>query len=100
MGNRDAQQFLRRNLVGEWRISRDGLYKDVFAPKLERPVPDQRPGKQTSFAKNLKPVANPKHRSPISRELLDGLHYRAESSNRPGAQVIPIAEAARDNHSI
>src|SRR5688572_1601369 len=100
MRNRDAEQLAGRNALREGTLAVDRLNEHMFAAKLERAVADQRAWEQTGLAQDLEPIANPQHGAALGREVLDRLHDRAEARNRPGAQVIAVAEAARDDHRI
>src|SRR5688572_31530983 len=100
MRNWNAQQLAGRNALRKGTLAVDRLNEDMFAAKLQRPVPNQRAGKQSRLAQDLEPVANAEHGASLRREVLDRLHDRAEARNRPGAQVIAVAEAARDDHRI
>ena len=100
VGDRQPQQFVRRNPVGERRIGRGRLQEDVLAPELKGTVANQRPGQQPGLAEDLEPVADPQHQPAFRREPLHRLHHRAEPCNGPGAQIIAVAESAGDNDRI
>src|SRR4051812_13498065 len=73
---------------------------DAFATELQRAVADQSAGQQPGFAQDLKAVTNTQHESAVGRESLDGLHHRAETRDCAGAQIIAIAEPARNHCGI
>src|SRR5579862_8442428 len=95
-----AQQFAVRNLVGEWRVGGKRLQKNVLAAELERAIADQRSGEKSRLAEDLEAVANAEHEPAICRKSLHLLHDGAEPGDGAGAQIISIAEAARNDDTI
>jgi hypothetical protein len=62
--------------VGKTRIAHLDPRCHHFANEVERAIPNQGPGKQANFAKNLKPVADTDNQFPISRLLHHTRHDR------------------------
>ena len=100
MSDRQAQELARRNLVRERRLGRDRVEENVFAAELQRAVTNQRPRQEPSFAKDLEPVADAEHKTPIGCKTLHRLHHRTEARDCAGAQIIAVAETARDDDCI
>lgn len=98
--NRHAQNFSGRNPIRKRRIVRDRFQVDEFAMELQITIANQRAGQQPRFRQHLKSVANANHQSAIVGELFHRLHHGTESRNRAAAQIIAIAEAARNDHAI
>ena len=88
------------NGLGERGLLRQRLQVDVFAAKLQRPIPHQRARQQSGLTEDLKPVADAQHRPALSRKGLDRLHDRAKPGNRSSAQIVAIAETAGHNDSV
>src|SRR5687768_1959667 len=100
MGDRDAQQLSGGDVAGEICFAIDRLKEDVLAAELERAIADQGAGEQARFAKNLETVADAEDSSALRGKVLDCLHDGTEPSDRAGAQVIPIAEAAGNDDGV
>src|SRR5207302_3459332 len=67
---------------------------------LESRVAHQRTGQQARFAENLEAVADAQNGATGARVRRDSAQYRREARDRPGTQVVPIAEAAGEDHRI
>src|SRR5580700_4623539 len=63
-------------------------------------VAHHRAGKKPCFEQDLEAVADSEDQTSGTREAVHGFHYRRKSRNRPGAQVIAIGEAARENYDV
>jgi hypothetical protein len=79
---------------------RERLEVNVFAPELQRAIPNEYTRQQARFTQNLKAVAETKHQTVIRGEFLDSLHDWTESCDRARAQIIPIAEPTRNDYRI
>src|SRR5512146_591311 len=72
---------------------------DRLAHELEARIAEQGARQQPGLAHDLEPVAEADHRAASFGKRDDVLHHGAESGNRPGPQVVAVAEAARqDDH--
>src|SRR5437899_4597132 len=52
------------------------------------------------LAEDLEPVADTKHRSTLSRMVLNRLHDGAEPGDRSGAEVVAVAEPSGQDHDV
>jgi len=100
VGDGHAQNFSRRNLVGERRVVRGGLEKNVFAVELQIAIADERSGQQAGFGEDLKTVADAEDEAAVVGELFHGLHHGAEPRDRAAAQIIAVAEAAGHDDAV
>ena len=95
-----SQYLALRQLIGKRAVRRlhaqMHLFADVFQPRIAH----QRPWQQASLSQDLKPVADAQHQSASGGKLLHRLHHRRKPSNRPGAQIVAIRKAARNQHRI
>jgi hypothetical protein len=52
------------------------------------------------LAEDLEAVADAEHGPALGGVALHRLHDRAESRDRAGAEIVPVAEAARQEHDV
>src|SRR5687767_3517144 len=99
---RDRKYDLLTALVvrGEHRLGRFDAQVDGRTDELERGVAQQRAGKQSRLAGDLKPVAEADHGPTALSVLHDLAHDRAEARDRAGAQVVAVAEAAGEDDDV
>ena len=96
----NAKGFISRYPGCEWRIVGESFQEDLFAAKLERTISHERAGEESRFAKDLEAVADAEYQAALGCKLLNGLHHRAEPGDGATPEVIPVAEAARDDHRV
>src|SRR5689334_8564321 len=72
----------------------------MLATKLQGAIANEGSGQHAGFAQNLKPIADAQHKASIGCKFLDGLHDRAETGNRAGAEIIAVAEPARNDDGV
>src|SRR5438105_7802853 len=96
---RDRQRQLFALLVtaGEGRVRRLDPYADRSRQKLETGVAHQRAGEQSRLAQDLEPVADAEYPTARARVRRDGTEHRREPSDGPGAKIIAVAEATRQD---
>jgi hypothetical protein len=73
---------------------------DLPADEAEARVGQQRAGQEARLAEHLEAVADAQHGAAGEGELADRLHHGREAGDRAGPQVVPVGEAARDDHGI
>jgi hypothetical protein len=73
---------------------------DRLGYEREASIPHERTGKQMGLAQDLEAVADAEDRSAVGRVPLDGLHDRAEPRDGARAEIITVAEAARQDHNV
>ena len=100
VGDRDSQERSFRGFAGKGRIGFAGAQPDEFAAERDAFIADQRSGQESGFTQYLEPVADAQHQSSAVGELLHSSHDVAVSGNGAGAQIISIAETARDYDCI
>src|SRR5690606_2510774 len=66
----------------------------------EAGIPEQGSWQQPGLAGDLEAVAHRQHRRTAAGVFRYLAHYRAEPGNGACAQVIPVAETARENHYV
>jgi hypothetical protein len=100
VGHQKADPLAGR--VGRGEHRRGPLHHDVhrLGDEGEPRVPEQRPGKQVRLAQDLEPVADPQDRAARCGVALDRLHHRAEPRDRPGPEVVAVAEPAGQDHHV
>src|SRR5690606_11828981 len=100
VGDRNPQHLPLTILGGKgWRAL---LHPEVhrLRAELERSVPNQCSWQQAGLAENLEAVADADHEAAAVRELAYLAHDRAEARDRPGAQVVAVAEPAGEEDDI
>src|SRR5918911_268871 len=100
MRDGDAEHAPRFQLIGEGRLGRLDADADMLADEMQIAVANQRAGQKASLAEDLKAVADAEHKAATRRKLLDGIHHGREARKRPGAQVVAVREAARNDDGI
>src|SRR5258708_26894733 len=96
----DAQDPSLLALRREWEIGPLDDEVGPLAAKLERGVSDESAWEQARLAQDLKPIADAPHQTAPVGELADLLHHRSEPGDRPGAQVVAVCKAARQDHAV
>src|SRR6267143_501720 len=99
---RDRQRQLFAALIpaGEWRIRRLNTYVHGSRQELETGIAHQRAGEQSGLAQDLETVADAEYGTARARVRGDGTEYRRKARDRPGAKIIAVAEAARQDDRI
>src|SRR6266511_338690 len=99
---RDRQRQLLATLVTpcERRVCR--LDTDLYRPrqKLEPGIAHQRAGQEARLAQNLEPIADAEDGTARARVRGDRAQHRRKPGDGPGAKIITIAEAARQDDRI
>ena len=100
MGDRDVHEiaFGVRRREGRARVLDPETH--VVAAEAQVSVADQRAGQEVRLAQHLEPVADPQREPPAAREVDHLAHDRAEAGDRPGPQVVPVGEPAREHDDI
>src|SRR5207249_3476393 len=57
-------------------------------------------GQKARFDEHLKTIADAPHQASVRGEALHGGHDGGEASDRPGAEMIAVGEAARQDHTV
>src|SRR6266851_3073288 len=100
VGYGDFQHLALQSSVGEGCIGLLDADEHVAANVAETRIAHHGAGKQASFEKNLKTVADAENHAAGLGEFFHGLHYRREPRNRSGTQIVPISEAARQDNGV
>ena len=80
--------------------AREGLEENVLATKLQGAIADEGARQQAGLAEDLEAVANAQHRPALGGEVMHRPHDGAEPRNGPGAQVVPVTEAAGNDDGV
>lgn len=86
--------------VREGGVRRRYFEIDVFADKLQICVAEQGARKNAALDQNLKSVAYTEYRSACGGEVPHRGHYGRELRYSPAAEIVPVGEAARQNHTV
>ena len=73
---------------------------DLPADEAQALVREQRARQQPGLAQHLEAVADPQHGPALGCERRHRLHRRREARDRARAQVVAVAEAARDDDPV
>src|SRR5580704_1518327 len=94
------QNLPARSREGKRRAHALHAHMHLLAKKSQSGIPNQRPGQKTSFAKNLKSIANAENQSAPTRKFLHRFHNRGKTRQRPSAQIIAISKSARKDDRV
>src|SRR2546423_10886552 len=100
VGDRHADHLVLVQVVREGEVC---ALADQLAPgaaKFQAGVAEQGAGQQAGLTEDLEAVADSPAQSATLGELDAALHHRREAGDRPGPQIIAIAEAAREDHAV
>ena len=98
--DRDAQDLPVRVPRGEDRRRALDAELHGLGDERQRRVAKQRAGKEPGFAGDLVAVADGEHRAAAIRVRDHLAHDRAEARDRTGAQIVAVAEAAREDDDV
>src|SRR2546425_1407664 len=99
---RDRQRQLFATLVtrSERRVRRFDAHVHGSRQELETSVAHQRAGQQSRLTQNLEPVADAEYGTARARVSGHRAQHRRKAGNGPGAKIIAVAEAARQDDRI
>lgn len=85
MRDRKPEYGSTSHFIGEWSVGSFHSNKNVFTNEMQVPIAYQSSGKQSGFAKNLKPIADAQHESAALGKILNRINHWREASECPGA---------------
>src|SRR5687768_10260868 len=100
VGDGNLQHFGALVEVGEQRVVVLHPQEHRSRNELKARIPHQGAGKEVRLTQNLKSVAHSEHRPACLGVRRYFLHYRAETSDRPGAKIVAVAEAPGENDHV
>src|SRR3954452_2767318 len=98
--DRDREAVSARTRAGERRLRVDDLDLDLAADEAQGRVGQERAGQQARLAQDLKAVADAEHGAAVAGEVEHRRHHGREAGDRTHAEVVAVAEAARDDHGV
>ena len=98
--DRQPQQIALLRRARERRARVLNAQPHALAYKGERAVARQRARQQMRLAQNLKPVAGADYQPAVGGELRHALHDRREPRDCAGAQIVAVAEPARQHDAL
>jgi hypothetical protein len=82
------------------RIRNFNPQRDKITNKSQRPISDERTGKQAGFAQDLEPVASAEHKLAGSRIADHRPHDGRETRDRTAPEIIAVGKTARQNNRV
>ena len=98
--DRHFQHLASARGAGEGRVGVLDANMDLAAEKPEPFVAHHRAGKQSSFEKDLKAVADAEDETAGAREAVDGAHHRRKAGDGASAEVVAEREAAGEDDGV
>ena len=72
----------------------------VLADEVQVAVAGEGSGQQSKFSEHLEAVADAQHPAAAGGEIQQRLQHRCEAGDRSTAQIVAVAEAARQDHRL
>src|SRR2546426_6306076 len=98
--DRQRQPFATLVTRSERRVRRFDAHVHGSGQELETSVTHQRAGQQSRLTQNLEPIADAEYGTARARVSGHRAQHRRKAGNGPGAKIIAVAEAARQDDRI